>query len=396
MVTILVIISMTLTLTSARPQVEIGRSMFVEYHPGDASLILVVPHGGSGRFSAIPDRHAGCWDGQECSFQDSCGNYDLKNCPADLDSEILTNELAALVAEEFYKLSGKWPHLIQNRLVRRKLDASFPLAKATCHHSDVVKAWHDFHRFVNKAINTVNGRGLFLDLTGHSREMQTIKLGYGVASDNLTAGEVNLNDSTIHHLVGEVGTNVDELVRGRTSLGGYLQAAGYDTAPSPKHPQPQNHNNSSGSYNTLTYGRKMGTYLDAIQIETPRSLRTNQNLPIFAKTFSRAIWLFMERYYAKKPSVVCKRGNEEKGGDLKGKRCKTPRHGSFGQKHLCVVFMLILYSIIYSYSTHSYLTQFISYKGPDVYRTAPPPPTPKLQKRDNFYTKNCSLNRGSA
>ena len=118
---------------------------------GNLPIIISVPHDGPLEPGSIPDRTCeGCNFGQD--------NFTL--------------EIAMGIREGIYEITGKYPHIILNRLHRTKLDANREIREATDGHHVAEKAWVDFHAFIEdaKAIVTKDfGRGFYIDLHGHGR-----------------------------------------------------------------------------------------------------------------------------------------------------------------------------------------------------------------------------------
>ncbi len=84
-----------------------GRNNYVQYIAGDLPIVISSPHGGYLRPSEIPDRTYGV-------------------LAADTNSQEYTLE----VAHYLKKLTGRRPHVIINRLHRRKLDANRAIQEA--------------------------------------------------------------------------------------------------------------------------------------------------------------------------------------------------------------------------------------------------------------------------
>ena len=232
---------------------------WIQYTAGDAPLVLIAPHGGLLSPSALPDRDcSGCVTGNDLN----------------------TQELARAIADTFATRTGRRPHLIANLLHRRKFDGNRELTEATDGNTAALGAsWNWMHGAVDTARNDVVrrwSRGLVLDLHGHAHAIARLELGYLLTAtqlrlDNaaLTASGA-LSSSSISRLIAEArsGRAPAEMLRGANSLGGLLQARGYDAVPSPAAPAPLvGEEYFNGGYNTSRHGSRTGSTIDAIQVE---------------------------------------------------------------------------------------------------------------------------------
>ena len=80
-------------------QAVFGRNQYIEYIPGNLPIIISAGHGGRLIPTDIPARTFG-----SMAFDEN------------------TQELARKIAAEFFRRTGKYPHLIINRLSRTRLD----------------------------------------------------------------------------------------------------------------------------------------------------------------------------------------------------------------------------------------------------------------------------------
>lgn len=81
----------------------------MEYLAGNLPIIVSAPHGGLLSPTSIPDR--------DCAGCTTVNDFN-------------TQELARAFAEAVHERTGCWPHLIFNKLHRRKLDANRDIAEA--------------------------------------------------------------------------------------------------------------------------------------------------------------------------------------------------------------------------------------------------------------------------
>lgn len=239
-----------------------GANNYIEYIAGNMPIILSAPHGGLLSPAAIPDR--------------TCTGCSTLN-------DFNTQELARALATALHNRTGCWPHLVINRLHRRKLDANRDLLEAADGDPIAGQAWVDFHDFLGEAKSAVSehfGKGLYVDLHGHGHTIQRLELGYLLYSDELRLPDstlnqpANINNSSIRNLALSNLQNLPHagLLRGDQSLGSLLQARGYPATPSQTDPFPEvSDPYFSGGYNTARYGSYQGGPIDGIQIECNRT-----------------------------------------------------------------------------------------------------------------------------
>ena len=124
------------------------------------------------------------------------------------------------------------------------------------------------------------GYGFYFDLHGHGHPEAWIELGYSLTSaqlalpDGTLAQPTYVNQSSIRSAGSLGATSFPALLRGANSLGGWLQAGGYNSVPSPVNPDPAGGNYFSGGFNVDTYGSSNGTPVDGVQIESPITVRS--------------------------------------------------------------------------------------------------------------------------
>ena len=206
-------------------QFDTSGNEYIEYIPGNMPIIIAAPHGGvkqsgqtiGGTFyadndGALPDR--------------GCGTNER-----DDNTDILIREIQQSVFDQ----TGCYPYVIINNLHRSKLDPNREQNEATCGDADALFYWNTFHNFIDQASADVMskwGKGLFIDLHGQSHSIPRIEAGYNIsASDLNNTGTNYLNSvtgSTITSLAGNNLGNLDleQLVRGTTSLGGLFATTG--------------------------------------------------------------------------------------------------------------------------------------------------------------------------
>ncbi|MCC7505889.1 MAG: hypothetical protein IT259_11335, partial [Saprospiraceae bacterium] len=156
-------------------QTYFGVNNYVEYRAGNLPIIISAPHGGDMAPAAIPDR--------------TCPNAVTVN---DGNTQALCRQIDTAIQMRF----GCYPHIVINRLARRKLDANRDLPEAACDNPLAEQAWFDYHEFIDSAKTAVTatyGRGIFIDLHGHAHTIQRLELGYLLSGAELRKPDDSLN-----------------------------------------------------------------------------------------------------------------------------------------------------------------------------------------------------------
>lgn len=234
----------------AAPTFDVGRAYFgptqyIEYLPGNAPVILTAPHGGDLAPDQIPDRvNANCGGARVVVVRDTN-----------------TAELVLAMREAFHAKHGVYPHVIINRLSRRKLDANRPVADAACGNAEAIAAFKEWHAFINIAkaqVLKTSGRGWYMDMHGHGHPLQRLELGYLLDADKLNAPDKALDADkaardrvSIRSLLDHTpATSLSELLRGPSSLGALYARAGFPSVPSDADRRPGDDKYFNGGENT--------------------------------------------------------------------------------------------------------------------------------------------------
>jgi hypothetical protein len=226
-----------------------GTSNYLEYIPGDYPLVISVPHGGALTPPAIPNRTAGT------SVTDTN-----------------TIELGQAVSQAFQTRSGRRPHLVLMHLRRTKLDANRDIGEAAQGNVDAMRAWTEYHDFIEQAMAAVrqrSGTGLYIDLHGHGHPKGRLELGYLLSAATLNGSDTQLNGSNaaVHSSLRLIALasplSSSALIRGPSSLGGLLQAR-VPAVPSPSDPSPGDDPYFDGGYSTSRHT----VSLPGLQIES--------------------------------------------------------------------------------------------------------------------------------
>lgn len=234
-------------------QTYFGRKQYVEYVAGDLPIILSAPHGGYEEPAEIPDRSWGT------TRQDR-----------------QTQEMARAIREALYDRFGGWPHVVISHLHRIKLDPNRDVGEAAQGNPFAEWAWGEFHGFMEDASDAVaqqHGRGLYIDLHGHSHAIPRLELGYLLSSgdleqpDHVLESAEYVTESSIRTLALECDTSFAALLRGPSSLGGLLAQRGFPAVPSPAAPDPGGADYFSGGYDIRWHGSRDGGPISGVQIE---------------------------------------------------------------------------------------------------------------------------------
>ena len=276
-----------------------GQNNYIEYIAGNMPLILSAPHGGYLEPADIPDR-------------------DCTGCAYVRDAN--TQELARETANAVYALTGCYPHVVINRLHRKKLDANRDLLEAADGNAIAGQAWSEFHAFMDSAraqVEGTRGRGLYIDLHGHGHDIQRMELGYLLSQSELQVTDNQINtafyvaQSSIEHLVGDNlgGVEHADLLRGENSMGQLLADRGYPAVPSQSDPFAETGEPYfNGGYNTNRYGSANGGTIDGIQIECNfDGVRNNlTNVNRFGDTLAVSLVHFLQvHYFTDAPGQWC-------------------------------------------------------------------------------------------
>lgn len=265
-------------------RVYVGRGEYIEYLAGNLPILITAPHGGSLTPNEIPDRGS-------------------SNCPAGFTTARDTNteELARAIQAAFVARYNKYPHIVINRLHRRKLDANRDAPEAACGDAEAIIAWNEFHAFATAAKNRIladHGRGWYTDLHGHGHAIARLELGYLLEAADLRLSDAALdsgtayeNESSIRTFSAQSRLSFSALLRGPASLGALFAAEGIPAVPSATDPAPAaNQEYFTGGYNTERYSCSAGGNFCGVQLETHfNGVRdTEQSRTRFASALVRA------------------------------------------------------------------------------------------------------------
>ena len=266
-----------------------GHDSLIEYTCGNLPIILSSPHGGYELPSSLPDRNCvGCVTGRD--------SY--------------TQELTREIATSIFNKTGCYPHVIINKLHRKKLDANREIIEATDSNSITEKYWHDYMNYIDSAKQIIvsnSTKGLFLDIHGHGHSIQRLELGYLLSGTDLRKSDSFINTISISSkssVFNLQSNNLNsyshsQLIRGTNSFGAMIQRRGIPAVPSDSIPFPLvGESYFNGGYNTVRFGSKNGGSIDAIQIESHQGVRFDSTTRVkFADSLAETIIEYLEKHY---------------------------------------------------------------------------------------------------
>lgn len=277
-----------------------GTDSLTEYRCGNLPIILSSPHGGYKTPATLPNRNCvGC-----VTVRDS-----------------YTQELTRQIEAAILFKTGCYPHVIINRLDRKKLDANREIIEATDSNSVTEPYWHDYMNFIDSARNLVNKsnqKGIFLDIHGHGHSIQRLELGYLLSGTDLRKNDSSLDSSPLNtktSLLNLRYSNLNsyshsQLIRGPYCFGAMIQRRGFPAVPSDSIPFPLiGEPYFNGGYNTVRFGSKNGGTIDAIQIESHQGVRFNYTKRVeYADSLAEAILEYVTKhYFVNFPQHYCNR-----------------------------------------------------------------------------------------
>ncbi len=277
-----------------------GDENYIEYKAGNLPIIISAAHGGGLEPSTIPDRNC-----TGCVYV----------------KDAFTEELIRNMYDAIVDVFDCYPHVIINRLHRKKLDANRDIDEAADGNPIAENAWEEFQNFIELAKDSVEasyGKGLYIDLHGHGHDIQRLELGYRITKSALQEDDeminmpANVNLASIKNLVVDnlMGLNLADLLRGQYSFGQMYEQKNYPAVPSFNDPYPENPDPYfRGGYNTERHGSRNDGAIDAIQIECNREgvRNTNAERQAFAEATAMVLKDYLETHYfsISSPATIC-------------------------------------------------------------------------------------------
>lgn len=265
---------------------------------GDLPLIISAPHGGTLKPSEIPDRTYGS-----------------------LGADTHTAALAWLIAEEIEAATGLPPHMVVNNLHREKLDANREIVEAAQGDPRAEEAWWEYHEAIEEAREMVTEdhlAGLYVDLHGHSHDIERVEVGYLLLDFELRLSDSELDQGTncqvsrtdttpiscvekssILELTSRSGRSLSALLSGPESLGAMLEVDGIPAVPSDATAAPlSGEDYYNGGFSTILYGSRDGGAISGVQLEIPYDVRQSAaDRESVAALISNALLLYLETIY---------------------------------------------------------------------------------------------------
>ncbi|MBL4861914.1 MAG: T9SS type A sorting domain-containing protein [Crocinitomicaceae bacterium] len=257
-----------------------GANNYVEYIVGDMPIIIVAPHGGYIEPETLP----------------IIGPHQRDN------GTLVTSQ--ALVDSIVAQTGGCRPHLIINHLHPTKMNPTHDIDSAAGTNLDARQAWNDFHNFIEDAKTEVtdeSGKGHYFEIHGNGHAEMWTEIGLGVSkdylndSDSVILSRVGL--STVKNLCTVEGADFLEIIQGPTSLGGLLDARGWNSVPSPSNPAPGNGGFFYAGWNTWLHGSRYSGTIDATHIENYYAFMQTASRAQYAGDLAESILIFMEVHY---------------------------------------------------------------------------------------------------
>ena len=173
------------------------------------------------------------------------------------------------------------------------MDANREYDQGTFRNPIAGKAYKEYQGFIEKAKKSIKkGNGLIFDIHGQTHKEGWVELGYLVSTWRLNKDVPLAKYSSIKSLAERSSSTFKSILRGRKSLGYFLQKQLIKTIPSPAHLRPGKGGYFNGGYNIKRHGSLRGGNIDGIQIEIPRRYRNKDTAQSFTISLAKAIHMF--------------------------------------------------------------------------------------------------------
>lgn len=255
---------------------------YIKYYKGNLPIILSAPHGGDIMPQEIQTRTSGVFDKDD-----------------------YTLELTELIINEFHKQTKKIPYAIIALISRHKVDINRE-PKEAYEDENAKYPYLEFHKNIinsKKEVNTLFGKGLYIDIHGQSHPKGYLEFGYLLDNDilKLHDGELKKHskNSSINTLENFSKECFIDQLRGPHSMGSLMSNQGYDSIPSVKLPYASDGNYFEGAYDTIRYSSLKSGNISGIQIEFPHKgcRDTKENAESCAKAFVSSLISFMQVHF---------------------------------------------------------------------------------------------------
>lgn len=258
-----------------------GANNYIEYIPGDLPIIIVAPHGGP--IKPIDVEPSNPQRGNDA------GTYET--------TQLLKTNITN-------KTKGGTPHVIYNNLYTKYLNPVSPIDKAAGEQSVFRKAYKEFHDFIEDAKAKVTnqwGKGHYIEIHGNGvNQTKWNMIGLGVSKKYLQGSDDDirsrLNVSSVKNLIINGKADFIEIVKGKSSLAGLLDAKGWKSAPTVSNIPGEETFFYSG-YNIHKHGSRHGGTIDATHLETYYAFMQKRNRDKYANDVAESLLTFMDLHY---------------------------------------------------------------------------------------------------
>jgi hypothetical protein len=269
-----------------------GVKDYVEFFQGNMNIIISVAHGGYLLPSSITDRPS-----------DPLANVFPDRNTIEI-ATVIRDTMSALFFNSTKQISE--PFMIVNNLNRNKMDPNRNMTECCAVPTeDSFIAYNEFHdfirtKFIFEFLSTrTYKQALLLDIHGQSHKENWIELGY-VLTKQMLNNDDKLRDPTLSSVCSMSATSeflFDDIIRGDdVSLGAIIRKNNIEltVCPSPNVPSPKSGNYYNGGYISVLHGSKgcTGSIVNAIQVELPSFVRTNETYSAYAKSLAQSFYEF--------------------------------------------------------------------------------------------------------
>ena len=261
-------------------EVYFGTNDYVEYRAGNLPIIIVAPHAGTLTPIDLPD------------VDDRGPDNGTLETTLDLWDSL------------FAQTNGCYPHIIINHLHPNKMNPTDEIDTAAGEHPNTRLAYEEFHGFIEAAkIEVVDewGTGHYFEMHGNGHDEMWNEIGLGVSglylNDSDEAILERLELSTVKNLCTVGGSDFLEIIKGATSLGGLLDARGWDSVPSPSNPSPGDGGFFFAGWNTWLHGSRYEGTIDATHLENYYVFMQVANRAEYTHDLAESILIFMNEHY---------------------------------------------------------------------------------------------------
>ena len=166
-------------------------------------------------------------------------------------------------------------------------------------------AYNDYHSMIethfksnftfSKKSSPSYQQALIVDIHGQAHPENWVEIGYIIRKNELNMPYLPNSLSSSVAIMSALSKKytLDEIIRGDVSLGGLMQNKyNLKVVPSPNYPSPQNSSYYNGGHITSTHGSYYPSpyYVNALQIEIPKIMRTDDVLQSYAKKIASCLF----------------------------------------------------------------------------------------------------------